>query len=128
MESNPESKKEIEELYSSVADLYHEFRPGYPETLVEEAIEKSNLLRNNPEAKILELGCGPGTLTISLAKRGYEIVAVDPGGGMIGKAREVCKDFANVQFWQGTFKEYSSDEKYDAIMAATSLHWVLACR
>ncbi len=127
MECDPESKQKIQQLYSGVADLYHEFRPRYPEDLVDEAIQKSKLLHKNPNAKILEVGCGPGTLTISLAKRGYDIVAIDPGVGMIEKARQVCQDYSNVQFRQETLKEFSTnDSKFDAIIAASSLHWALA--
>lgn len=126
-ETDPESKETMQQMYSGVADLYHEFRPRYPENLVEEAIQNSELLRNNPQAKILEIGCGPGTLTMSLAKRGFHVVAMDPGVGMIEKAKQVLsKDYANVEFRQETFRNFCSDEKYDAIIAASSLHWALA--
>lgn len=122
-----EGKQEIQQMYNGVVELYHEFRPPYPEELIDQAIQRSTLLQNNPnDANILEIGCGPGTLTIALAKRGYNIVAIDPSLGMIKKARHVCKDYSNVQFFQQTLKEFSSTEKYDAIIAASSIHWALA--
>lgn len=126
IDSNPENKHELQQMYSGVADLYHNYRPGYPDDLVEEAFQQCKLLKNKAKAKVLELGCGPGTLTLTLAQRGWDIVALDPGVGMIEKARHVCKDYPNVQFLQTTFKEYTSDDKFDAIIAATSMHWVLA--
>lgn len=126
MDLDREDKHGLQQMYSGVADLYHSYRPGYSDDLVEEAFEKCKLLKNKAKAKILELGCGPGTLTITLAQRGFDIVALDPGVGMIEKARQVCKDYSNVHFLQTTFKEYTSDDKFDAIIAATSMHWVLA--
>ena len=125
MDSDTENKHKLQQMYSGVADLYHTYRPGYSDEIIEEAFQKCKLLKDNAKAKILELGCGPGTLTIKLAKRGLDVVALDPGVGMIEKARHVCKDYPNVQFLQTTYKDYISDDKFDAIIAATSMHWVL---
>ena len=126
LDQDPETKHGMQQMYSEVADLYHAYRPGYTDDLVEEAFEKCKLLKNKAKAKILELGCGPGTLTLTLAQRGLDIVALDPGVGMIEKARQVCKDYSNVHLLHTTFNEYTSDDKFDAIIAATSMHWVLA--
>ena len=118
-----------EQMYSKVADLYHEFRPRYPDSLLDHAIQSSPRLRDKDpkDIQILELGCGPGTLTLPLAKRGFQITAIDPGIGMIDKARQVCEEFTNVTFHLSTFNDFSSGEqKYDAIVAGSSLHWALA--
>jgi SAM-dependent methyltransferase len=45
---------------------------------------------------------------------------------MVEKARKVCKDFSNIEFHTQSLKEFTSDEKYDAIVAASSMHWALA--
>jgi SAM-dependent methyltransferase len=114
-------------MYSGVAEMYHEFRPRYPEDLVDEAIQKTKLLQDSSQVKILEIGCGPGTLTMPLATGGFNVVAIDPGIGMIEKAKQVCKEYTTtVEFRLETFKKISSDEKYDARIAASSLHWALA--
>mmetsp|Transcript_100872 Transcript_100872/g.289975 ORF Transcript_100872/g.289975 Transcript_100872/m.289975 type:complete len:297 (-) Transcript_100872:19-909(-) len=126
LDCDPENKQALQQMYSGVAELYHNYRPGYSDDLVEEAFEKCKLLKNKAKAKVLELGCGPGTLTSTLARRGLDIVALDPGVGMIEKARQVCKEYPNVQLLQTTFKDFTSDDKFDAIIAATSMHWVLA--
>lgn len=126
---DPETKEKIRQLYSGVAETYHQFRPKYPDSLIDEAIDKSKLLRLNKEARILEIGCGPGTLTLPLAKRGYRLLAIDPGAGMIAKARQVCQNYPNVEFRQESFKDFvtsADDEPFDAIVAASSLHWALA--
>jgi 2-polyprenyl-3-methyl-5-hydroxy-6-metoxy-1,4-benzoquinol methylase len=40
----------------------------------------------NPEgSKVLDIGCGPGTLTIPLAKIGVEVTALDISSGMLNR-------------------------------------------
>ena len=149
-----QTKEEIRQIYGSVADLYHQCRPKYPESLIDTAIQQSPVLLRkiekmkkktsdndksdeNPSVmpKILEIGCGPGTLTLPLLKRREEqfhITAIDPGTAMIEKAKQVCSadDFADyVEFQNVAFKDFqppSENAKFDAIVAASSLHWALA--
>jgi SAM-dependent methyltransferase len=121
------SKEKINEIYSEVASLYHDFRPKYPEHLIEQAIQSSPLLNKEPsKCNILEVGCGPGTLTLPLLKRGFNVTAIDPGSGMIGKCREVCGEYENMNIHQVSLKEFESDAPFDAIFAGSSLHWALA--
>lgn len=124
-----------EEMYTDVAELYHRYRPRYPESLIDIGIQSCTLLteKSPKECRILEIGCGPGTLTLALAKRGYQIIAIEPGTGMIEKARQVCIDYSDVvHFHQKSFKDFApvSGEDgtlvtYDAVVAASSLHWAL---
>jgi SAM-dependent methyltransferase len=62
--------------FENVADIYDEVRTGYPEELVEDILGLSGLPSNG---RILEIGCGPGNATISFARRGYRILAVELG-------------------------------------------------
>ena len=45
----------------------------------------------NEEAKILELCCGTGRLTIPIAKKGYHITGVDISHSMLDRAKEKGK-------------------------------------
>ena len=45
-------------------------------------------LPKNKEAKILELCCGTGRLTIPIAKDGYDIKGVDYTSSMLERAKE----------------------------------------
>jgi SAM-dependent methyltransferase len=153
-ETDATAKNQIQQIYSGVAELYHQFRPTYPDSIIDEAIQESPLLsqqqQQQQQAHILEIGCGPGTLTLPLALRGFRITAIDPSVGMIQQAQQVvaCSsddnhdhDFSNnVEFQETTFKNFSStttttttsevlehpQQQYDAIVAASSLHWALA--
>ena len=70
--------------FDQVADLYLATRPDYPEALIEDVLSHADL---KPNDKILEVGCGSGQATKSFAKRGFPIVAIDPGAEMLRGAR-----------------------------------------
>lgn len=76
--------------------------------------------------KILEIGCGPGILTVPLLKRGFHVTAMDPSSAMIREARVACEAFSNVVLSENSFADFESSEQFDAIVAASSLHWALA--
>ncbi|KAF2691646.1 methyltransferase UbiE [Lentithecium fluviatile CBS 122367] len=60
---------------------------------------------NNPSLKVLDVGCGPGTITVDLASRvpqGF-VLGIDPSANVIQKARKHAeeKGITNVQFEVG---------------------------
>lgn len=131
------SRQETYRLYDGVADLYHSYRPRYPNQIIDQAIQCSPLLQQSKPADtdgsnqgrhILEIGCGRGTLTLPLLKRGYRVTAFDPGKEMIQTATKVCKDFADqIAFQTTNWQEFQVPSRpFDAIVAASSLHWALA--
>jgi SAM-dependent methyltransferase len=52
------------------------------------------------QARVLEIGCGTGVLTRTLARRVEvaAVVAVDQGASLLGAARQLAADLANVSF------------------------------
>jgi len=56
---------------------------------------------------------------------------VEPGSGMLNKAKQVCRDYDEdrVEFHHVTLQEFvdqtQEEECYDTIMAATSFHWAM---
>ena len=54
----------------------------------------------NPGHTILELGCGVGRITKSLAEKYNHVIALDVSPGNLGIAREKLKSFSNIQFIQ----------------------------
>ena len=53
---------------------------------------------------IIDLGCGTGLLTVELAKRGYQMIGIDPSAAMLVVAR--AKPYANKVKWiQGSFEQ-----------------------
>lgn len=110
------------QVFDEVACAYDEFRRGYPDELVDAALARGGLTRG---ARAIEVGCGTGKLTESLAERGLRVDAVDPGARMIEVARERVGASGDVAFHLGTFEEVDLPEAaFDAVFSATAFHWV----
>ncbi|MEW5827112.1 MAG: class I SAM-dependent methyltransferase [Candidatus Bipolaricaulota bacterium] len=108
--------------FDSVADLYDEVRPGYPVALFEDLVALSGIQEGG---RILEVGCGPGTATVELARRGYAIVAVEIGPRMAARAREKCGAFPEVRIENAPFEDWPLErESFDLVVSASAFHWV----
>jgi len=106
--------------FDKIASLYQSARPDYPEALFDDITAGLN-----PGARILEIGSGSGKATVAFARRGFSILAVEPGAEMIRAAQEQLAAFGTVRFVQSTFEEWPLDESaFDLVVAAQSIHWV----
>jgi trans-aconitate methyltransferase len=66
------------------AEQYAKYRRGYPDAVVEAIVER---LRLGSGDMVLDLGCGTGLLTRSLARRTRVAIGVDPEADMLEVAR-----------------------------------------
>ena len=86
------------------------------------------LVRAEPRMRVVDLGCGPGTLTRKLADRfaDAEIVGIDSSPAMLSKANEVAT--SGVRFVQGSIEEFADggvlDGAFDLMFSNAALHWV----
>jgi SAM-dependent methyltransferase len=112
----------LRETFDEAPGLYDRVRPGYPEELFDD-LERLAGLR--PGSRVLELGCGTGQATVSLARRGYEVVAVELGGGLADIARRKLAPFPAVSVVHCGFEAWPLPaQPFDAVFAATSFHWI----
>lgn len=91
-------------------ELYDKARPRYPDALFDALVEKTSL---TADAKLLEIGPGPGIATEPLAEQGYAITAIERSAEMTEAARSnltryprvniVTKDFEDVKLPAGNF-------------------------
>ncbi len=108
--------------YGSIADAYHKTRPPYPQELINEAVKIAQLSSNT---KILEIGCGPGTATTSLAELGLSLVCLEPNSEAYKIACKNCIDYPKVEIINTTFEGCQLEKNcFDAVIAATSFHWI----
>jgi len=83
-------------------------------------------LQADPSASILDVGCGPGTLAIPLARRGNRITALDFSNGMLAllneRAREESLDNITTHnlSWEDDW-EGNGIDKHDIAIASRSL-------
>ncbi len=108
--------------YSSVAQTYDLVRPKYAPSFLTIAVEIAKIPNNG---RILEVGCGPGTATLALAKMGYSIIALEPSLAACNVAHHNVAAYSNIEIINTNFEEWEPpDLKFDAIVAATSWHWI----
>ncbi|MFD5320443.1 class I SAM-dependent methyltransferase [Streptomyces sp. NPDC127098] len=72
-----------ETLFAGAAPYYRRGRLPYAPGLAEAL---ADALRLDGRGRLLDVGCGPGTVALSLAHLFAEIVGVDPDGGMLAEA------------------------------------------
>jgi SAM-dependent methyltransferase len=109
--------------YSKSAKAYNDNRPKYPDPLIDEVV--ANHIEGH---RILEIGSGPGTATVPLAQRGYELDCFEPNPDFCNLAQENTKAFRpNVRIHNEAFEEAATTGlEYDAVVAATCMHWIPA--
>jgi SAM-dependent methyltransferase len=108
--------------YSNVTQAYDRVRPKYAPAFLGRVAEIAKILSSG---RILEVGCGPGTATLSLAKMGYSVIALEPSLEACNVARQNVAAYPNVDIINTSFEEWEPVEReFDAIVAATSWHWV----
>ncbi|MEM9540359.1 MAG: class I SAM-dependent methyltransferase [Cyanobacteria bacterium P01_E01_bin.42] len=108
--------------YSNVAEAYNQVRPRYPHELCDRAIEVTQL---HPDAKILEIGSGPGNATVEFAKRGFSMVCLEPSRESCQFLEENCRKYPNVKIANTSFEEWElAEENFDVVLAANAFHWI----
>ena len=82
-----------------------------------------DLLAPEEDEKILDLGCGEGTLALEIAKSGAEVVGVDLSEEMAEIARE-----KGVDAFVASVTDLPFCEEFDAVFSNAVLHWVKESR
>lgn len=109
-------------VFDEIPELYDEMRPGYPDALF---ADLSTITNVDGRSSVLEIGCGTGQATRSLATRFRSVTAVEPGAGMAAVARRHLRDAGNVVIEETTFETWDDrGRRFDLILAAASWHWV----
>ena len=115
------SSTELKTTFNTAAVLYEDIRPGYPEKLIQDIINLSDL---EDHSRILEVGGGTGKATQPFAERGYELVCLDIGADLIAVARERLRKYPNVSFVEQAFEAWKPEGTFDLIISATAFHWI----
>ncbi|MDS0259901.1 methyltransferase domain-containing protein [Haloarcula sp. S1CR25-12] len=92
----------------------HGFVAEYGEDVV-------GLLDPQPGERILDLGCGTGTLTAEIAGSGADVVGIDAAEPMVAQAREAYPDLT---FAVADAREYTPEGTFDAVFSNAALHWI----
>lgn len=111
------------ESFDKVAKTYDEVRPSYPEKLINDIIEKTNLKTND---RLLEVGAGTGKATIQLAEKGFNIHCVELGEKQAEILRDKCSNYPEVTVDVDSFEQWETTEhrEFGLIYSAQAFHWI----
>jgi SAM-dependent methyltransferase len=112
----------LKRTFDRDAELYDRVRPRYPEQMFDDLVQLAGLKAGG---SLLEVGCGTGRATLSLARRGYRIVGVELGANLASVARRNLASFPGVVVLTTPFEAWKpGNERFDAVYAADSWHWI----
>lgn len=107
-------------LYEGSAEFYARGRMPYPQALADAL--RSELALDGT-GRLLDVGCGPGPLTIVLAPLFAEATGIDADAAMVAEAARRAP--ANASFRQLRAEELPADlGTFDVVAFAQSFHWV----
>jgi len=123
-ETNKSLKKETEEVYDTLAKVYHKKRvKGKDFNELLEMPLTFSLLGNVKGKKILDAGCGTGVYSKMLAEKGAKVTGIEISENMVEIAKEHCKDLG-VKFDKGSVDELPyEDDSFDIIVASLVIHY-----
>jgi 2-isopropylmalate synthase len=75
----------------------------------------------NPEEgeKILDIGCGDGTLAVEIEHRGAKVIGIDTSTEMV----EACRN-NGVEAYVGSVTSLPYENEFDGVFSNAVLHWV----
>ncbi|MFD7230300.1 class I SAM-dependent methyltransferase [Streptomyces sp. NPDC059881] len=112
-------------LFSGTAPYYRRGRLPYAPGLADALAE---ILKLDGRGRLVDVGCGPGTLALTLAHLFGDIVGVDPDGGMITEAGRAAADAGatgKLRWVRARAEELPADlGTFDIAIFGQSFHWM----
>ena len=100
------------------AQMYREFRPVYPDQLVEYVVSQ---IPDSDRKLYIDVACGSGQLTCKLGKFFDTVVGVDKSFEQLGQAKDT-----NVEWKPGSaFELFAQSGTVNLLTVAQGLHWLL---
>lgn len=91
-----------------------DFVPQYGKDII-------NLIDCPKGSKVLDLGCGNGTLTRQLADQGFQVMGLDASAELINLAKE---HYPDILFKEGDATDFTLEEKVDVVFSNAVFHWI----
>jgi ubiquinone/menaquinone biosynthesis C-methylase UbiE len=108
--------------FGKSADDYASYRKGFPASMMTRLAE---LQVGLPGQSVLDLGTGTGLLGLEMARRGCDVLGLDPSEDLLVKAREAAQtEGLSTRFVQGVAEETGlATDSFNVVTAATAWHW-----
>ena len=108
--------------FRTAARHYLAGRPTYAPRLIQLATRLTGL---TGEARVLDLGCGPGMLAGAFAPLVREVIAIDPEPEMLRIAEAEFGDAGNIRFMRGSSFDLPPElGRFRLVTMGRSFHWM----
>lgn len=105
--------------YTSLADAYLN-RPDYAVTAIDAML---SIIGAKKDSKFCDVGAGVAHLTLMLAERDFEVIAIEPNDAMRNNGIERTKKFNNVKWHEGTGEiTGQTDQSFIAVTFGSSFN------
>lgn len=113
----------VADRFSSTIPHYVAGRPAYGAAMLERLARETGL---GPHARVLDLGCGPGSVALPLAGYCGTLIAIDPDRAMIAAGREAAERAGIDIDWRvGSSFDLTDDlAPLDLVTMGRSFHWM----
>jgi len=115
-------RQRLRATFEQVPELYDRARPVYPAVVFDDLVALAGLAEGG---RVVEIGCGTGQATVSLAERGLEIVCIELGAGLAAVARRKLAGHPKVEVVNAAFETWEpAHAGFDAAVSFTAFHWI----
>ena len=99
--------------FGAAAAHYDRVRPGYPDALVDDLVGGAPL-------RVLDVGCGTGIASAAFAKRGCDVLGVEPDPRMaeVARSKGLVVEVSPFETWN------AAGRTFDLVISAQAWHWV----
>ena len=109
------------DLYRGTASFYDRFRLPYPDVLIDDLCRRASV---DGAGRLLDVACGPGTVTFALSGRFAEVWAVDQESETVEFAanKAAGRGVHNVRWTAGRAEDIDPDQSFDLVTIGTAFH------
>lgn len=110
-------------LFDSAVDRYVRYRLAYPAEMISDIVRRFTL--DDGIGRVLDIGCGPGTLTFELHDLGVAVTGFEPNSAMLAAAQNKASDLGvGIRFIDKTAEAVGAEEGPARVaLFGRSFHW-----
>lgn len=113
-----------EDIFEGAAQYYARYRRPYPPELFQDIVSRFKL---DGRGRLLDLGCGPGTMTLPLAPHFESVVALDINAEMVAEGERLAREqgIDNITWRTMPAEDISRDMgTFRLVTCGSSFHWM----
>ena len=109
--------------FQSAVPYYERYRLGYPERLIARVVALLGLKEGDA---VLDLGCGPGSLSVPFARAGMAVTAADPEPEMLAAAGASARAArVPLSLWRGGSYDLTQEMgPFRLVTIGRAFHWM----